>query len=199
LLERAVGRLEQATTIVKDLADLTRSGKIKAADLKEADMCSLVTLTIDGLQDLARRRGIRFETNLPRSPVRISTYIPMVERVVGNLLSNAVRYNSDDGLVTVTLTDLNDFVRLTVTDTGIGIAEKDQKRIFEEFYRSSEAQQMTNLGTGLGLPIVKKFIRQLGGTLDLTSVLGQGTTFTVEFPHRVNPKKVAKGKGGSGK
>jgi signal transduction histidine kinase len=199
LLERAVRRLEQTTKIVKDLADLTRSGKIKEADLREADMCSMINHSVDGLKDLALRRGIKIDTRLPRAPVRITTYTPMVERVVGNLLSNAVRYNSDDGSVSVTLVDLKDSVRLTVSDTGIGIAEEDQQRIFEEFYRSYEAQKMTNLGTGLGLPIVKKFMSQLGGSIDLTSVVGQGTTFTAEFPHRAKPEEPLGEKGGSGK
>ncbi len=196
LLERAVGRLEQTTSIVKDLADLTRSGKIQKADLKEVDLCGLIVMLADRQRDLALRRGIKIETILPRNPVRTLTYRPMVERVIGNLISNAVRYNSDNGLVKITLTDLETTTRLTVMDTGIGIAEADQERIFEEFFRSSEAQQLTNLGTGLGLPIVKKFLDKLGGSIELTSIVGQGTTFTIMFPHNVNSEKVKKGKSG---
>jgi len=194
LLERAVRRLGQATNIVKDLADLTRSGKIKEADLREADLCNLVSVAAENQMDLARRRGILIKADLPRSPVRIMSNIPMVERVVDNLISNAVRYNSDKGQVKITLADHATGIRVTVADTGIGIAEEDQDRIFEEFYRSNEAQSMTDLGTGLGLPIVKKFMHQLGGSITLSSVVGQGTTFTAVFPRRVNPDNSHKGK-----
>jgi signal transduction histidine kinase len=99
-----------------------------------------------------------------------------------NLLSNAIRYTPDGGRVTVRVTRLGDRIRLQVEDTGIGIPAADLPRVFEEFFRASNARERVPAGTGLGLAIVRSAAEQHGGTVEVSSEPGRGTCFTVELP-----------------
>ncbi|MBU2500981.1 HAMP domain-containing histidine kinase, partial [bacterium] len=182
MLSRAVGRLEHAGEMVRNLADFTRGGDLGAENMGEVDLNRLVARIAEDLQELASRRGITFELDLPRSPVTVVSSRSMLEKIIQNLASNAVRYNREGGQVRIALKTADGNLRLEVADQGIGVDPADQGRIFEEFYRTPAAQEMTNMGTGLGLPIVKKFVKQLGGKVLLASVPGKGSTFTVELP-----------------
>ena len=182
MLNRAVGRLEQATAMVQNLADLTRAGTVKSEQMQDVDLVQLVTRTVRSQEDLAGRRGQRLELDLPANGLEFLTVRSMVEKILDNLVSNAVRYNKDGGIVTVRAADLGDRVRLEVQDEGIGIGPEDQERIFDEFYRSEDAIQMTHLGTGLGLAIVLKFVTELKGPISVHSTKGAGSRFTVELP-----------------
>ena len=104
-------------------------------------------------------------------------------------MSNALKFTEPGGSVTfnVATNDRGDFV-VKVIDTGIGIAEEDQARIFEPFVQVESAFSRLNEGTGLGLPLVSRIMALHGGTIELTSALGRGTCVTVTFPSsRVRP------------
>ena len=182
MLTRAVRRLVQATDIVKDLADLTRGGLLKKDNLQVVDLSRLVNRLVDRQRDVADRSGQEIVVQMPLDPVVLTTNFSVVDKIITNLVSNAVRYNSEGGRVTVTLESGSNSVRLVVADEGIGIAPGDQERIFDEFFRSVSAQRQTTLGTGLGLAIVHKFVDELGGTIDLESEVDRGSIFTVELP-----------------
>jgi signal transduction histidine kinase len=186
MLQRGVKRLEQATGIVKDLADLTRGGMMRAENLRSVNLVEHVRRAVETQLELAAQRGIRFETDLPDRPVTLMANESMLDKVVVNLISNAVRYNKDNGMVFVTVTregrGRTSQAVLSVADQGIGISPEDQEKIFEEFYRSSEAQKVSNLGTGLGLSIVRKFVESMKGEISLTSQLGEGSCFRVSLP-----------------
>ncbi len=100
----------------------------------------------------------------------------LLERAVTNLLDNAAKWSPPDGTVTVRLAD----GALTVTDEGPGIDPADLPHIFDRFYRSSEARTLP--GSGLGLSIVKRAAERHGGTVDVESAPGGGTTFTLVLP-----------------
>jgi len=102
--------------------------------------------------------------------------------IVYNLCENAVRYNSPGGSVQVNIEGSDDSVRLTVTDSGLGIAEPDQPRVFERFYRVDQAHSRHSGGTGLGLAIVKHGVQYHHASLSLESKQGEGTTITILFP-----------------
>jgi signal transduction histidine kinase len=100
--------------------------------------------------------------------------------VIVNLLDNAVKFNRPEGQVCVECgPEPNGQVRLSISDTGIGIPSEDLKRIFERFYRVDKARSRPVGGTGLGLPIVKKVVEQMGGTVSVESQLGRGSKFTI--------------------
>jgi signal transduction histidine kinase len=103
-----------------------------------------------------------------------------LEQVMVNLLDNAVKFNRPCGEVIVECGKLADgHVRISVSDTGQGIPSEDLKRIFERFYRVDKARSRPAGGTGLGLPIVKQVVEQMGGSVTVESVLGRGAKFTI--------------------
>jgi signal transduction histidine kinase len=189
VLERAVSRLKHATFIIKDLADLTRGGVLKEENLTVVDFNKLVAAVVDSQREAADRAGLQVNVLLPDPAVTLTTIRSMIETIVTNLVSNAIRYNREGGRVSVRLVDTGKLVRLVIEDEGIGISPEDRALIFDEFYRSSEAREKTNVGTGLGLPIVRKFVTELGGFLELESVEGQGSTFTVVLPRKSRKKR----------
>ncbi|MBK7701890.1 MAG: hypothetical protein IPI34_02820 [bacterium] len=178
LLRRTVERLRQATEIVQGLSDLTRGPLHQGQDVRDVNLNRIVAALLDGQQSLIESRELRVEARLPAEDVLLRASETMVEKVLGNLISNAVRYNRDGGRLIVELRDLGDAVRVAVTDEGIGIRPEDLGRIFDEFYRTPEAKAASSLGTGLGLPIVKRFIEQMGGEIAVESEPGRGSTFT---------------------
>ena len=99
-----------------------------------------------------------------------------------NLMENGVKYNVKNGSVSVTVSADSAWVTTVVADTGIGIPEDAQKRVFERFFRVDKGRARKNGGTGLGLAIVKHIVQLYGGTVALDSALGQGSTFTVKLP-----------------
>jgi signal transduction histidine kinase len=103
-----------------------------------------------------------------------------LEQVLVNLMDNAVKFNHPDGEVCVECGSMDGGpVRISVSDTGIGIPREDLKRIFERFYRVDKARSRRAGGTGLGLPIVKEMVERMGGTISVESQLGRGSKFTV--------------------
>jgi len=184
VLERAVSRLKQATAIIRDLAELTRGGVLKEENLTVVDFNQLVTAAVDHQRETADRAGLKLNVVLPDPAVSLTTIRPMVETIVANLVNNAIRYNREGGRVSVRLVDTGKLVRLVVEDEGVGISAEEQTQVFDEFYRSAEAREKSDLGTGLGLAIVKKFVEELGGTIDLESDVGKGSTFIVVLPRK---------------
>jgi two-component system phosphate regulon sensor histidine kinase PhoR len=105
-----------------------------------------------------------------------------LEQVFVNLLDNAVKFNRAHGAISVEWRRENDFVLVTIADTGIGIPSEDLKRVFERFYRVDKARSRQVGGTGLGLSIVKESIERMGGTVTVESQLGHGTKFHLQLP-----------------
>ncbi|MCB1151090.1 HAMP domain-containing histidine kinase, partial [bacterium] len=181
LLGRAVARLQQALAIVKDLAELTRGRMGVPAASLPVDLCLIAKRALADQAETMAARGLRAETD-GLGPVTVLGDEAMLERVVGNLVGNAVRYNRDGGAVRVRTLREGRTVKLQVADDGIGIAPEDLERVFEEFYRSAAARQASTLGTGLGLTIARRFAERMGGTLSVTSRPGAGATFTLALP-----------------
>jgi signal transduction histidine kinase len=102
--------------------------------------------------------------------------------VITNLLSNAIKYSNRRGTITVAVTSGQIGTSISVTDTGIGIAEEDLPRVFEKFYRARWAGGKGTRGTGVGLALVKAIVEGHGGRVGVTSSVGVGSTFTVEIP-----------------
>jgi two-component system phosphate regulon sensor histidine kinase PhoR len=103
-----------------------------------------------------------------------------LEQALVNLLDNAVKFNRPEGVVTIECARISDAqVRISVSDTGIGIPQDDLKRIFDRFYRVDKARTRSAGGTGLGLPIVNQVVEQMGGTVTVESQLGRGSRFTI--------------------
>ena len=107
-----------------------------------------------------------------------------IERVVVNLLTNAMKFSHDDGIITVTATRDDKTATIAIADNGIGIAADDLPRIFDRFYRADQNVDPKTAGTGLGLAIVHAITTQYGGTIAVESEFGKGSTFTLTLPLR---------------
>jgi signal transduction histidine kinase len=105
----------------------------------------------------------------------------LLYQIMVNLVSNAVKYTPDTGIVTVMYRVSNETITLQVEDTGIGIPEADQQKLFQSFHRASNVGNIS--GTGLGLDIIRRAIKVLEGSITFSSMKGKGTTFTVTLPN----------------
>ncbi|MDX6517519.1 MAG: hypothetical protein QOF50_365 [Gaiellaceae bacterium] len=153
------------------------------------ELASLVRRALEDKQQLFDNREVELTFasaglfELAGDPSRLS-------QLVENLLSNALKFTPRGGRVEVCLTSLTDAVRLQVSDTGMGISRADQEHVFERFYRSADANDQAIQGPGLGLAIVSAIVQAHGGSINVESELGVGTTFTVVLP--VEPARSAR-------
>ncbi|MFL6352986.1 MAG: ATP-binding protein [Bryobacteraceae bacterium] len=139
----------------------------------------VVDSALNTVQSGAALRGVRLKRG-EFQECSVAGYRFRLEQALVNLLDNAVKFNRPDGEVTIDCGRAEDgWVRISVHDTGIGIAREDLKRIFERFYRVDRARSRPAGGTGLGLPIVKEVIERMGGHVEVESQLGRGSTFTM--------------------
>lgn len=176
-LERETLRLSR---IVSDLLDLSRLET--GSELGEqVAIDQILDEERERFEDAAARAGVELKIRAkPAAPIRGSAHD--LSLLVRNLVDNAIRYTKPGGRVEVDLGEEDGRVVLTVADTGIGIPTRDLPRIFERFYRVDRARSRETGGTGLGLSIVKHIVENHGGTVDVQSELGRGTTFEVRLP-----------------
>ncbi len=176
-LEREAARLAR---IVSDLLDLSRLET--GSDLDESvALEAVVRDESERFEDPATEAGVALDVAAVRVP-RVRGSGRDLALLVRNLVDNAIRYTRPGGRVEVGLGSRNGEVVLTVRDTGLGIPTRDVPRIFERFYRVDRARSRETGGTGLGLSIVKHVVENHGGTIDVSSELGQGTRFEVRLP-----------------
>lgn len=182
MLKSIQGRLESMLTMVNDLLHLARlrEGSKELPEQTPVNFQNVVRRSIELMEPTAETKGIALKISL--SPATLSGHEESLGQVADNLISNAIKYTPEGGQVAIGLSKENNRVRFSVTDTGIGIGEEDQKRLFEEFFRASNAKEMTVSGTGLGLSITKKIVEMHGGKIRLESRLGEGTKVEVQLP-----------------
>jgi signal transduction histidine kinase len=166
--------------LVNELLDLARaeSGR-QAVEVTDVDLVALLDELHGTLEPLARD-GVRLEIEPPPRQ-RLRSDRNLLARVLRNLLTNAVKF-TDQGHVRLTVSEQGDRVLFAVEDTGLGIEPEHLSTVFEEFFQIPNRLQPTVRGTGLGLPYARRTAEALGGTLDVTSTVGQGSTFTLALP-----------------
>jgi signal transduction histidine kinase len=132
----------------------------------------------------AREKQIQLEWQCERcdGPITITATNEDVDRILNNLVSNAVKYTPSGGRVSVQLHCVQDEACLEVSDTGIGIPPESMPHLFEEFYRAPNAKAQEKEGTGLGLAIIKDLVARYGGRIAVQSKVGKGTKFSVTWP-----------------
>jgi two-component system sensor histidine kinase ResE len=130
-------------------------------------------------------RTIEMIADIPEDLPHIQADYDRITQVITNLVSNAYQYTPDEGSVTIKVTPDDVGVLIDVVDTGIGISEEDQARIFERFFRGEDPMVMRAAGTGLGLSIVQHLVEMHRGKVSFASKLNEGTTFSVWLPYVV--------------
>jgi two-component system OmpR family sensor kinase len=146
------------------------------------DVAETACLCIERIRPLAQQYGIQIQSDF--MPAQAFTNADRVAQVITNLLINAIHYNRPDGNVRVSTGSEPDAAVITISDTGVGIAETDIPHIFDRFYRVDKARSRAEGHTGLGLAICKAIMDAEGGAIEVASVLNSGTTFSVRLPVR---------------
>ncbi|PKP20909.1 MAG: hypothetical protein CVU05_08010 [Bacteroidetes bacterium HGW-Bacteroidetes-21] len=182
MIDRSIERIKGMRTLILDLLDLTRmeSGS-KKRDLKMIDLVEMAKTVTDSISPLAIQKNVKIfmegdETLLYQADKN------EMEIIFNNLISNAVKYNVDDGKVNVCIHKKNKEIVISVEDTGIGMSDDEQKLLFQDFVRIKNNKTKFVTGSGLGLSILKKMVELYGGSIELKSVPDQGSKFTVVLP-----------------
>ena len=182
-LELIKDEAERLSRIVENLFMLARRPLDGRSFVKEpVQLNEIITDCTRAAQVLAAQKGLRLNIDGPLPQVTMNGDDEMLKRMLLNLLDNAVKYTPAGGEISVALGCQNGQAEIVVTDTGIGIPTADQGRIFDRFYRVDQARSRALGGAGLGLSIAHWIVAGHGGRLSVSSVVGQGTAFTVELP-----------------
>ncbi|MGI6017732.1 MAG: ATP-binding protein [Marvinbryantia sp.] len=178
---------QRLLTLINDILRLSELDTQEQTMIKQpVDLYELAEKCADMLQINAEKHNVTLEFS-GEQPCMVEGNREMLEEIMYNLCSNAIRYNVPEGRVMLSVNYEGKHAVLTVEDTGIGIPHEDQKRIFERFYRVDKSRSKSTGGTGLGLAIVKHAVAKHGAEIGLWSRVGEGTRIRVVFPDRKDP------------
>jgi signal transduction histidine kinase len=146
------------------------------------DFAAIVGDTVNLLSTVADDKGVSIKTDIPETALPFLGNKVQLQRLIANLLDNAIKFTPFGGAVSVSVKQDDGSVLLTVADTGCGIPEKDRGHVFDRFYRSDASRNIS--GNGLGLSLVKAIVDSYGGEISFSSEEGRGTVFTLTLPKR---------------
>lgn len=154
--------------------------------IKQKDIIVFLKEIYLSFADYAQQRNINYEFKLPDFPVLCWFEPQLMEKVFFNLLSNAFKYTSDKGNITLSGEITNSDIKINITDTGVGISEQDKDKIFARFFQVNNQDKKGSLfsGTGIGLALTKTIVEKHHGEITVKSSVGEGSTFTVRLPRR---------------
>ena len=183
MIARSRDKAAQLIELVNDLLALSRTDHIEARKIfTKISIAKIISESVENFKDEANAKSISLQATFPDNLPEIRGHQEELLRLVGNLLNNAIKYTPEKGSICINLEKISHFLVITVKDSGIGIAKKDHKKIFEEFYRAENIVTRKIPGTGLGLSIAKKIAERHHGYIEVESEPGQGSTFRVFLP-----------------
>lgn len=184
---KQVGMIRDAGRHLLELVNQTLDlARIEAGRLdfsfEDLDACDVVASVVESLRPQADAKGLEISASLPEEPVPLRTDRTRLREILTNLVGNAVKF-TDTGSVSIAVRGDGSRVAFEVADTGRGIAPEEAERIFLEFVKSAETDsRLATPGAGLGLAISRRIAEALGGTIELESEVGRGSTFTLTLP-----------------
>ena len=176
---------DQSIRLSQLVSDLLALSRLESDDAESFDNVNLNEVIIDScnvLQVIAKEKNISLETEISETNIILFADEKSLSQSIVNLVDNAIKYTPEEGKIIVRLKVINNEAVIEVEDNGIGIADVEQQRIFERFYRVDKARSRTLGGTGLGLSIVKHIAIKHKGHISLESSLGQGSSFRITLP-----------------
>jgi PAS domain S-box-containing protein len=181
-VDRSRGAAQHLLSLINDILDLARieSGKMPL-NIEPVTLRELIQEVSAQVEPMVAARGLDFTRTIDEGCPIFETDKTKVKQILLNLLSNAVKF-TNKGSVTLIADCEGDFLRLEVTDTGVGIKPEEIEAIWEDFRQLDQSRTRSHGGTGLGLSITRRLTQQLGGEVAVKSVFGEGTTFTVRLP-----------------
>jgi two-component system, sensor histidine kinase and response regulator len=176
------GTARKMQSLISDILDLAQMQVGNPMNFIEQPIQPIMVKVMQNFDVLAREKNIQLYLKIPDETIRMPLDGHYFERMIDNLVSNAIKYTPPSGDVRVHLQSLDNCIQIRVSDTGIGIPQDDLERVFEAFYRVKKANHKKESGTGLGLSIVAAIAEEHRGSIDVESVEGEGTSFTLCFP-----------------
>ena len=186
-IQRLVGRMvfeaERAARTIDDLLQLTEIELGTEIEAVPLDAASLMQAAAERVRHSARERSVEVCLSESTPPIIVVGEPRQLASAIGNLVENAVKYSEAGGRVDLSVEHDVDSVAFTVTDEGVGIPQREIERIFERFYRVDKARSRGTGGTGLGLAIVRHVATNHGGSVEVSSIEGEGSTFVLRIPN----------------
>ena len=177
LFEQSSDMLE----LINTMLEISQTGcQIDRTPREDVDLCAFLRDLADLYATVLDDQGLSLSLDLPKDAVVFSGHRGRLQRLLGNLLDNAIKFTPRGGKLSVALARTDDGIVLRVSDTGCGIAPEDLPHIFRRFWRSDSSRSLP--GNGLGLALVKAIVTSYAGSISCASVPGQGTSFTIVFP-----------------
>jgi signal transduction histidine kinase len=188
----ALKHCRRLTQLVKELFELSKldAGR-EAPELENFSLAELLQDVVQKYSLLAQQKNISLKAPYNDQLYLVNADIALIERVLENLIDNALRYTPENGHVEITLTQKTHCVEVGVQDTGIGLAAEDIPHIFERYYRAQKSTEYHQQSTGLGLAIVKRILELHGSVIRVQSKPHEGTRFEFPLPAQTESKKVA--------
>ena len=187
-LGKIVTECRTAATLLDALLSLARSDNfIHESAFKSIDLCMLVVNGCRRVEDLAESGGILLDWHLPKEPVAIEGDELLIQRLLGILLDNAIRYTPEHGEIRAEVTVSGGEAIVTVRDTGIGMAENVRQQVFDRFYQADLRERKTQAGSGLGLSIARWIAEAHRAEITVDSTPLKGSVFQVRFPMAIAP------------
>ena len=173
--------LRTPLTRLRTAAEFAQAGcRLDRTPREDIDLCAFLRETADLYSTVLDDQGLKLTLNIPTTPIVFSGHRGRLQRLLGNLLDNAIKFTPRGGTIKLVLDRAQDNVVLHVTDTGCGIALADIPHVFRRFWRSDSSRSLP--GNGLGLALAKAIVTSYAGTITCDSTLGRGTTFTILLP-----------------
>lgn len=185
---------ERLGRLINNILDFSRieAGR-KEYELRETDIGELVRNTLDAYRYQIEKNGFEFEMSIDANIPTVRVDREAIARALVNLVNNALKYSADEKFLVVRLYRANGVVKLEVVDRGIGIARRDQAKIFEKFYRTCDPLVHNTKGSGLGLSLVRHITHAHGGQVEVESTPGKGSKFTLSLPLQMDTQQPANG------
>jgi len=183
MMKKASKYIDQLLKLINDWLDMSRIEANKLTETFElVAINTILSESFELLKPLAEAKNVTVELNFRDSLPTVQGNRESLKQAFTNLLSNAIHYNKEGGMVKVHTTEDSDFLRVEISDTGIGISRENLQFIFDEFFRVKTKETQGVTGSGLGLSIAKRIIDVHNGSIHVVSELGIGTTFSILLP-----------------
>jgi signal transduction histidine kinase len=182
-LERSTEQINRLEWMSSNLLDLSRiDSGIFPLDVRSGDLRDPVRSAVEAHAEIAEQRGVSLASSVPTSPVMLRFDRERILQLLGNLIGNALKFTPRGGEVVVELADGPGSATLVVRDSGPGIPADELPHVFDRFFRGTNVGEARASGSGLGLAIARSIVEMHGGTIEVTSTVGAGSTFTITIP-----------------
>ncbi len=152
---------------------------------KNWDLAEVIGSIVASTKQLAKSEGIELSSQIESAPIVVSCDVEKIERIMLNLISNAIKFTSSGGSIKTSAWKKGERLFVSVEDTGSGIEEKQLDRIFDRFNQAEDVFTSSNEGSGIGLSLVKGFVKMHQGSIGVESEIGKGSCFTFDIPIRL--------------